>query len=55
MLWQEMGQPEYFSANDVEQLHAASQMIKESRSWVYDQGTIWISNCRRTLWRPLWG
>ncbi len=40
MLWQEMGQPEYFSANDVEQLHAASQMIKESRSWVYDQGTI---------------
>lgn len=36
-LWQEMGQPEYLSAKDVEQLHAASRMIKESQSWVYDQ------------------
>ena len=39
-LWQEMGRPEYLSANDVEQLHAASRMIQESHPWTYDQSTI---------------
>jgi xylan 1,4-beta-xylosidase len=38
--WQELGQPTYPCAKEVEQLQAASQMRKESPAWQYEEGNI---------------
>ena len=39
-LWQTMGEPEYLSAWQVEQLETASILRKESQLWTYKQGNI---------------
>jgi len=39
-LWREMGEPEYLSAGQVEQLQAASVIVKEPQVWKYEDGTI---------------
>jgi xylan 1,4-beta-xylosidase len=39
-LWQTMGEPEYLSALQVEQLKTASALRKEPQSWTYEQGNI---------------
>ena len=39
-LWQTMGEPEYLSASQIEQLEAASTLRKESQLWTYKQGDI---------------
>lgn len=39
-VWQEMGEPEYLSPKQVEQLHEASQMIKQPHSWNYQDGML---------------
>jgi xylan 1,4-beta-xylosidase len=39
-LWQAMGEPEYLSALQVEQLEAASILRKESQPWTYKRGDI---------------
>jgi xylan 1,4-beta-xylosidase len=39
-LWQTMGEPEYLSASQVEQLETASMMQKESQSWTYNRGAV---------------
>jgi xylan 1,4-beta-xylosidase len=38
--WMEMGEPEYPSAYELDTLKAASVLVKEPLSWMYDQGTI---------------
>jgi len=35
-LWQEMGEPNYLSAKQVEQLQEASKLVKESHPWKYE-------------------
>jgi len=40
LLWQEMGQPEYLSHKNVEQLQAASLLVKERQSLTYEDGVI---------------
>ncbi len=39
-LWVEMGQPEYLTNKQVEQLHDASQLVTEKQAFNYDDGTI---------------
>lgn len=39
-LWQTMGEPEYLSALQVEQLETASTLRKESQPWTHEQGNI---------------
>jgi xylan 1,4-beta-xylosidase len=39
-LWQTMGEPEYLSESQIEQLEAASTLRKESQLWTYRQGNI---------------
>jgi xylan 1,4-beta-xylosidase len=39
-LWQTMGEPEYLSALQVEQLETASVLRKESQPWTYEAGNI---------------
>jgi xylan 1,4-beta-xylosidase len=39
-LWHEMGEPEYLSPLQVEQLEAASRLVKEPLSWKFDDLTI---------------
>ena len=39
-LWQTMGEPEYPSALQVEQLAAASALQKEPQPWTYAQGDV---------------
>jgi xylan 1,4-beta-xylosidase len=39
-LWQTMGEPEYLSALQVEQLETASTLRKESQPWTYKRGTV---------------
>jgi xylan 1,4-beta-xylosidase len=39
-LWQTMGEPEYLSALQVEQLETASILWKESQPWVLEQGNM---------------
>jgi len=39
-LWQTMGEPEYLSASQIEQLETASTMQKESQSWKYKRGNV---------------
>ena len=38
--WREMGEPEYPSRSQVEQLEAASRLVKESLGFVYEARTI---------------
>jgi xylan 1,4-beta-xylosidase len=42
-LWQEMGEPEYLSALQVEQLQAASTLRKESQPWTHGRGNIGLA------------
>ena len=39
-LWQEMGEPTYLTAKEVEQLQAASRLVKEPQSWKYEEREI---------------
>lgn len=39
-LWREMGEPKYLSAQEVEQLQEASQLVQESHPWKYEAATI---------------
>jgi len=39
-VWQEMGQPEYLTKKDVEQLQQASALVKERLSFSYENGSI---------------
>ncbi len=39
-LWREMGEPEYLSDRQVEQLQAASQLVKESVAWKHKDGSL---------------
>jgi len=40
LLWESMGEPEYLSASQVEQLEMASILRKESQPWMQDRGNI---------------
>jgi xylan 1,4-beta-xylosidase len=42
-LWQAMGEPNYLSAVQVEQLKAVSCLVKQPQPWTYDQQTIDLS------------
>jgi xylan 1,4-beta-xylosidase len=42
LVWQEMGQPEYLTEKDVEQLQQASLLAKERQSLTYEDGTIFL-------------
>jgi xylan 1,4-beta-xylosidase len=39
-LWQNMGEPEYLSASQVEQLETASTLRKEAQPWAQEPGNI---------------
>lgn len=39
-MWREMGEPEYLSALEVEQLEAASRVMPEPHAWKYKDGTV---------------
>jgi xylan 1,4-beta-xylosidase len=39
-VWHDMGEPPFPSAREVEQLQAASQIIREPQPWNYEDGTI---------------
>jgi xylan 1,4-beta-xylosidase len=41
-LWQGMGTPEHLSPLQVEQLEAASRLVREPLRWNYENGTIQI-------------
>ena len=38
--WEQMGQPQYLSAPDVDQLQKSSQLVKEQQPLAYEDGTI---------------
>ena len=38
--WREMGQPEFLNAKEAEQLQAASRIVKEAQSWLYERRAI---------------
>ena len=42
LLWEEMGQPEYLTAKDVEHLQQASLLVKERQSLTYKDDTIFL-------------
>ncbi len=42
LLWEEMGQPEYLTAKDVEQLQEASILMKEKQRFSYEDGAIFL-------------
>ncbi|MEP6635205.1 MAG: glycosyl hydrolase [Acidobacteriota bacterium] len=42
LFWQEMGQPNYLSEKDVEQLQEASLLVKERQSLTYKDGAIFL-------------
>ena len=39
-VWQEMGEPEYLKAHEVERLQEASRVLKEPHQWEYEERTI---------------
>jgi xylan 1,4-beta-xylosidase len=39
-LWVEMGQPEYLSSKEVDQLQQASELVTERQSFTYDSGVV---------------
>lgn len=41
-LWEEMGQPEYLSEKDVEQLEEASRVVKERQRYKYEHGALFL-------------
>lgn len=40
--WEEMGQPEYLTNKEVEQLEEASQVVKEKQRFNYEDGTLFL-------------
>ena len=42
LLWEEMGQPEYLTAKDVEQLQQASLLVNERQPLTYEDGAIFL-------------
>jgi xylan 1,4-beta-xylosidase len=40
--WLDMGQPEYLSASEADELKSVSQLVTEPLGWNYDQGTLQI-------------
>jgi xylan 1,4-beta-xylosidase len=40
--WLDMGEPEYLTAEQIEQLHEASQLKRESCTWSYENDTVTI-------------
>ncbi len=42
-LWQEMGMPEYLSPLEVEQLNAASRLVKEPIGWKFEEDTVHLN------------
>lgn len=42
-IWQEMGQPEYLTEKNVEQLQAASLLVKEPQAWSYNDGLVFLT------------
>lgn len=42
-LWQEMGQPEYLTEKDVEQLQEASVLVKEPQAWSYKDSLVFLT------------
>ncbi|MCA1601853.1 MAG: hypothetical protein LC776_09515, partial [Acidobacteria bacterium] len=40
LVWQEMGEPEYLTAKEVEQLEKASLVVKERPAWKYKDGVM---------------
>ena len=41
-VWQEMDEPEYLSALQVEQLQAASQTVREPHAWKHENGSVHV-------------
>jgi len=41
-LWEEMGQPEYLTRQDVEQLQEASSLVKDRQSFSYKDGAVFL-------------
>jgi len=41
-LWVEMGQPEYLSSREVDQLHDASRVVTEKQPFEYHDGTVFL-------------
>ncbi len=42
-LWMEMGEPKFPSVREVEQLHAASQIMRTAQPWTRQQGTVHLN------------
>jgi xylan 1,4-beta-xylosidase len=42
VIWEEMGQPEYLVEKDVEQLQEASQLVKETQHFKYEDSTLFL-------------
>lgn len=42
LLWEEMGQPEYLTEKEVEQLQEASLLVKERQSFSYKNGAVFL-------------
>jgi xylan 1,4-beta-xylosidase len=42
LLWQEMGQPEYLTEIEVEQLEEASQVVRENQRFKYEDGALFL-------------
>jgi len=43
LLWQAMGEPQYLNALQVDQLKAASCLVKQPQPWTYGQQTVDMS------------
>ncbi len=41
-LWETMGEPGYLSAEQVDQLHGASELVREPHPWTFDDGTLTV-------------
>jgi xylan 1,4-beta-xylosidase len=42
LLWEEMGQPEYLTEKEVEQLHEASRLVKGRQRFKYEDSTLFL-------------
>ena len=42
LLWEEMGQPEYLTEKEVEQLHKASRLVKGRQRFKYEDSTLFL-------------
>jgi xylan 1,4-beta-xylosidase len=41
-MWEQMGQPEYLTRQDVEQLQEASRLVKQLQSFTYKEGAVFL-------------